>query len=527
LATTYKILSFSLLNKIVVLGIFLCTFPSLSQSVDDKIDSLSKAVFSVPENKIDSLINIGNEILKRVETPEQKARLVGLLAVAHFEKKDLKKSTELLFEAKNIAETTGNHELIAQVYGSIAHQYIQLNLNDKAESYLNKAIARIDKLPDGNNKLLLKGLSYIELGNIASDNKNHLSANENYKKSLLQFEKIKDPNPQTVYHYRRALYNIGHSYTYLAQTEEAQEYLNRALRVKSNVNMDFKHFIYNSLAKVYNLNGEHQRSVDSLKVILSDGNFTNERLKSEVYLRISQNYKQLGNNEEYTFYNELYIKLNDSVQENDFKDINSAINTELQDYNSALSDADKNNRQLLMGGLFLLVCFLIVIAYLILKRRKEKVIFEKVVSGLKEKLASPKTEESFEVVKDGSSSLPYPVKEELLLKLREFEASEDFTNPKLNISTLAVQMHTNTTYLSGVINSYKGKNFNSYINDLRIEYICKKIYGNPNYLKYKISYLAEECGFASHSAFATVFKNVTGISPSVFLREATKKNSLI
>ncbi|MFC0343703.1 AraC family transcriptional regulator [Epilithonimonas hispanica] len=37
--------------------------------------------------------------------------------------------------------------------------------------------------------------------------------------------------------------------------------------------------------------------------------------------------------------------------------------------------------------------------------------------------------------------------------------------------------------------------------------------------------MAEECGFASHSSFATVFRNITGISPSVFIREASKNQS--
>src|SRR5690606_20454014 len=112
-----------------------------------------------------------------------------------------------------------------------------------------------------------------------------------------------------------------------------------------------------------------------------------------------------------------------------------------------------------------------------------------------------------------------------LSKLEKFEKSQKFTNPKLTISTLAVQLKTNTTYLSEVINHYKGKNFNTYINELRINYICEKIYAHPEYLNYKISYLAEESGFASHSAFATVFKSITGISPSAFLREAAKRES--
>ncbi len=40
---------------------------------------------------------------------------------------------------------------------------------------------------------------------------------------------------------------------------------------------------------------------------------------------------------------------------------------------------------------------------------------------------------------------------------------------------------------------------------------------HPEYLTYKISYLAEECGFASHTTFTRIFIEKTGISPSKFI----------
>jgi AraC-like DNA-binding protein len=97
----------------------------------------------------------------------------------------------------------------------------------------------------------------------------------------------------------------------------------------------------------------------------------------------------------------------------------------------------------------------------------------------------------------------------------------------MSLALLAAHFDTNTKYLSEVINTHKGKNFNSYINELRINYIIDKLKSNRTYLQYKISYLAEESGFSSHSSFATVFKSVTGISPTVFidLLKSTKKNS--
>ena len=118
--------------------------------------------------------------------------------------------------------------------------------------------------------------------------------------------------------------------------------------------------------------------------------------------------------------------------------------------------------------------------------------------------------------------MPTSVEKDILEGLQKFEETEGFRNPKLTVSMLAVQLTTNPAYLSAVIKNHKDKNFNTYINELRIRYICNKIHTHREYEKYKISYLAEDCGFTSHSAFSTVFKKVNGISPSVFLREEEK-----
>ena len=107
----------------------------------------------------------------------------------------------------------------------------------------------------------------------------------------------------------------------------------------------------------------------------------------------------------------------------------------------------------------------------------------------------------------------------LLRKLDNFEAALGFKNPNLSLAFLSVELQTNTKYLSYVINTHKKKDFNTYINDLRVFYFITIIKETPTYLNYKISYLSKECGFASHSRFATVFKNTTGVTPSAFLNQ--------
>ncbi len=95
----------------------------------------------------------------------------------------------------------------------------------------------------------------------------------------------------------------------------------------------------------------------------------------------------------------------------------------------------------------------------------------------------------------------------------------------MSLSALSSQMEINTKYLSEVINTGKGKNFNGYINELRINHTAHLLRTEPLFLNYKVSYLAEYSGFSSHSAFTTVFKSVTGMSPNAYIQEISKNKT--
>lgn len=111
----------------------------------------------------------------------------------------------------------------------------------------------------------------------------------------------------------------------------------------------------------------------------------------------------------------------------------------------------------------------------------------------------------------------------LLLKLQDFEKTTDYIRPDISLQSLAKKLDTNTKYLSEIINKHKQKNFNTYINELRINYITGKLKEHTVYRNYKIKYLAEESGFSTHSAFAAAFKAVNGLSPAHYIQWLTHK----
>jgi len=107
----------------------------------------------------------------------------------------------------------------------------------------------------------------------------------------------------------------------------------------------------------------------------------------------------------------------------------------------------------------------------------------------------------------------------ILKKLMRFESSDKYLRKDINLTWLANHLNTNTKYISEVIKIHRNKNFNNYINGLRIEYIIQKLSENPVYREYKITYLAEECGYASPQVFVIAFKKESGVTPSNFIEQ--------
>ncbi|KFC19727.1 hypothetical protein IO90_10740 [Chryseobacterium sp. FH1] len=517
------------------LVIFLMTFCLLifcSAQKQNQEDLSGTETFD--KNKI-SPETIIEQSIKKLEQPiseEEKFDVRMKMADAYMKikKPDFAKSTEMLFKAKEIAEKLDNTKLKAKIYGSIANQYSFLNFPDKIKPYLNLSKQQVDKLPNGYEKNFLTARLYIEYGNLEADKENFLVAKKDYQKALKFLGNIGSPSKKNIFQFRRAFYNLGVSYAYLKQNDSAEYFLNKALVIRDNENKEFKYFIYNNLAKVYAGENEHQRAIDSLEVVLKESAFKDNRLKADMYKKLIASYKALNNKEKYIEYSEKLLELEPDVKDSNLKAINTAVTIEQKGLLDQISNKEGHNQLLIIGCGFLILIGGISIFHINQKRKKEKLLYQNFISNLErneiketsepKEIVQPEIEEKEKV----AFSVPSSAETMILEKLSKFEESVKFTNSKLTVASLAVMFKTNPTYLSETIKKHKEKNFNNYLNELRINYICKQILERPEFLNYKISYLAEEAGFSSHSSFTTVFKNVTGISPSAFLREAENKH---
>lgn len=111
----------------------------------------------------------------------------------------------------------------------------------------------------------------------------------------------------------------------------------------------------------------------------------------------------------------------------------------------------------------------------------------------------------------------------ILRMLEEWEEKKGFLDQNVNQTTLAKELETNSTYLSKIINSYKGLSFSNYLKDLRITHAINFLKENPNFTENKSTIqIAEYFGFNSLDVFTRAIKDKIGVTPAMFLKQLKK-----
>lgn len=119
--------------------------------------------------------------------------------------------------------------------------------------------------------------------------------------------------------------------------------------------------------------------------------------------------------------------------------------------------------------------------------------------------------------KYSSSSLKGVEEVQLFLKLKHYlEKERPYLDPNLTLKCTADHLHTNTKYLSQVVNHLSNHNFQFFINTFRVSEAKSKLLSpeNQNLTLYGI---ALQCGFKNKSTFYKVFKEITNLTPREFI----------
>jgi len=303
-----------------------------------------------------------------------------------------------------------------------------------------------------------------------------------------------------------------------------------------------KFFSYYYLALCYKGKKDYKKSLEYCELGLKKPflffSFTNVEL--ELYKIASENAKILGLTQKQYEY---AAKFTEGASKINYQQ-KSEFMSKLYDINEVDPLVFDNNEKeskidyLLLGLFSSMLIGSSILGFSLYKRAKDKKQFMKIIAELEAKALAPKlkiNEEDFDKIKEKNneeelseniqstpntpilSKISNETEQMILAKLDDFERTEQFRNPDLSLITLASEFGTNINYISTIIKKYYNKSFSAYVNDLRIDYIIEKLRTDPAYLGYKISYLAEDCGYKSHSVFIRTFQQIKKINPSKFI----------
>lgn len=314
--------------------------------------------------------------------------------------------------------------------------------------------------------------------------------------------------------------------------EDAKKLLDEVIsEVKNNGDYPFiTGFAYENLSRYYFQKEDYNTAIKSLETgLLQIENLPYNNIKIVFYELFTKNYLALNNDEKYHHYNNLYTDLKAKLDANKKEGIQYIVKL-VETYNKKNFEIQKQNKIRQFRNITIIVLFFVlgIIAYFLYESRRSKdlkkqlAFFEKQKEREKSIQLQDKIEKEQKNTEKESPKVSKEKEDEILQKLQEWEQSANFLSKNMSISILSAQTEINTKYLSEVINSNKGKNFNAYINELRINHIASLLKNDPAFLNYKVSYLAEYSGFSSHGAFTNVFKSVTGMSPNHYIQEIIK-----
>ena len=515
------------MTRVVLIILLTCSLNSFAIAQESKYDSIARVttrelVNTNPEKALENY----QYLYKISENNPQKIRSLNLKGglLLYFGIRD--EALNFFLEAEKLAIKEKDYQALTRIYGYISAIHKQTNLLSASREYLTKAKEASKKIKDKSEQVRFFGNIEHEIASIEASNGEYQLSLEHLRNAIKYFKSDYIEEDIDVSHH---LYNgygmMSDIYLRLKELDSSLYYLDLA---KGTIN-DFdesenrnKGNYYNSLAKIYlakSLQSEAEENFIKAKEVAKKSNYS--KLLKEVYASLSDFYKD--NNQEaeadkYAILSQELITQHQSANNNVTDILLNSI------YKEQRATEAKTQRQSVI--IYILIAVSIVLLFLLgwyvyLKKQSEKK-YKEYIKSLNidtHKEAEEKVDTDIE-----SNYISKEREQSILESLNKLNKSDIYLKSDISLNDYASKIGVNQKYVSYVIRKHWDTTFPNYINQLRINYIVRLIKSDPEYLQYKISYLADLCGFSSHSRFSAIFKKVTGISPSTFITKVSKEN---
>jgi AraC-like DNA-binding protein len=481
---------------------------------------LSDDVENLIHSNPDQALKIAQYLLSKTNTSnKEKARVNYLISKSYLVKGDYSSALNFLYEEKNYEEYLTDLQKI-DIQISKVTLLRELSLDKQAKRILHQIEGTEKNTSDHKLKSYIETSVSLEKAKFFGKENKNKEGIELLEKQIIAKQDILQEFKELQLNYIIAL---GQLFLNQKDLGKAQVQFESALSIIDKLNDDNRFSKINALyglAGIAFLNNDHQRVVTLLEeALIYAKKFNNLFLQVRITEQQSTSYLALNDISNYKSANMLFFELQTDTEAQEQEAVNTAYNLISDEYTEEYSQDKLHYFNILyvVSGLFLIALLIALFFWQKLLQRKRGL--DEIISYIE--ITRSNMLSSFNTVdkkqEPKKNVILKETEEQILNKLKRFESSKRFINKDISLAVLAGQLDSNTKYLSEIINTHYNVNFNTYINKLRINYIIEKLKTDPNYINYKISYLAENCGFSSHSSFATVFKSITGISPVKFI----------
>lgn len=429
-----------------------------------------------------------------------------MISASIYEKSgDYHKAINLAFEGLNEANKIKESFSEATIFLFLARQFRKIGYSVQGEEFIAKADKIIASLAVDKTSYRLKGELFLEKGELLLEKKKYDKAVHKFNLAHPLFLRYElNENLKNLYLARNE-YLLGTSYYHLKKFKRSFKhydesyYYTQLSDPKAKIS---RAWIYNGYANLYlELEDLHCSELYFQKSLQMAESTKCNLLKKSVYHNALKFYRQKNNTDSIMLYSQKYISILTRINQSQKKILQAGMWTDQN-----LSNESSNNIIYLGIGAAAIIGIIVFFNNILIRNNIYKNELDKETP-----IAGHKT--------DNDNYLPAATEQSLLSRLHEFEKREKFLNKKMRLSLMATQLQTNAKYLRYILKKHKNTDYNTYINELRVSYIIEKLNSDPSYLQYKISYLADEAGFSSHSKFSKTFKRLTKCAPSDYIRK--------
>ncbi len=493
--------------------------------IHQKFDSIYFATaVTIAAKDINKAVRIADSLYKYSPLEIHRLKALMLSSSLFQQKGDIKKSVQYAVKADSIAVKNKIYDWEARIAGFLSTQYRIMGLYEEGEEYLEKGKDVSNKIENEQMKKLYLGLIYQETAYYEIEYENFKKAYKAAKRADGYFKQLVYSEQDRIYFLATNEQLLGRICIGLKRWDDAFKHYIKSSEQLTQVTQEnamLSGFIYSGLGRVYLEKKDLALAFENLQKaekIVEQSDYL--ELKIEVYKALADYYQASKDYIKSSKYNDKYIEALELSEKKKKESITDFVKT-----TKTKGKVLAHNRNLLLI-ISIALCVVIVLTFLWHRRtrKRERERFKAVMKKMREAQYEKEKERIVQVAvpekKDtvNKKMMSDAIEAKILKDLKEFERGVKFTDKQMSLPILAGILKTNTKYLSHVLNTYLNKDFNTYINELRIKYIIEKMEQDEKFKNYKLSVLAEECGFSSHSKFSAVFKSVTGFSPSTFLQ---------